>query len=334
MDFHGGGKMSTALAQRTTLRTLVTVPEVGILLPLGVAFAVFATMNSAFTTGPTIASIIRTGAFLGIIAIGQSMLLVAGEFDLSVGSVAGLGSAVAGYLMATANLSVWLAVAAGILAGAGAGLVNGLFAVRIGLPAFIVTLGMLFIARGLTLVISNGQPIYPLPVSFNNLERLQLMGLPLHVFVFLGLAVGGELVLRRTSYGRRLYVTGGNRAAASLAGINTTILKISAYVLTGTLSALAGIFVMSSISRGEGSLGQGYELNVIAAVAVGGVSLFGGVGSVVGGLLGLLFLQVVATGLVIVGVDSSLQPVAVGIVMILAVAGDVWRRRLVGIRTA
>lgn len=302
-------------------------PELGLAGITVGAIVILGWMNPAFLTGSAARSILVAAAAIGIIAVGQAYLLVAGEFDLSVGSVAALSAIVAAQLM-TSSLPLVLALAAGVGVGAGVGLVNGVLTVKVGLPAFIVTLGMLFVARGAALVIPRGgQPIYPLPDAVTEIGKGSLLGLPLVVWVLLALVVLADLVLRFSAYGRRLYATGGNVNTAALAGINTDRVKMSAFVVVGTLSSVAGLLVMSRLGRGQPTIGVGWELQVIAAVVVGGLSLFGGIGTIFGAFLGVLFLQIVTTGLVFMGVDASLQPVAIGVVMIVAVSLDHWRLR-------
>jgi len=243
--------------------------------------------------------------------------------------VAGFSAVFCAWLMAHHGWSVPLALAAAVAGGAAIGMVNGLLTVRVGLPAFVVTLGMLFIARGGGYVLGGGREIYPLPDGVRRLASSPL-GLPVSVWILLAVTIVGDLVLRRSGFGRRLYATGGNATAARLSGISTARVKLAAFVLTGMLSALAGLLLMAQVNAGDPQIGAGWELSVIAAVVVGGVSLYGGIGTVAGALLGVLFLQIVSTGLVIAKVDASLQPVASGVVMIAALALDVLRRRRIG----
>ena len=316
----GGDTLVLALRDRA-LRS----PEIGLIAALLVAIVAFTIVSPAFASGQTVESTIRTIAFVGLVAVGQTMLLIAGEFDLSVGSVASLGAVVAAVLMTRAELPIAVAIALALCVGLGVGLVNGLLTVKVGLPALIVTLGMLFAARGGAYVISDGREVYPLPDGVRALAG-SILGLPLSVWVFAALALVADAVVRRSGFGRRLYATGGNAEAAQLAGIRTDRVKIAAFAITGCLAALAGVLLMARLRSGDPQIGIEWELSVIAAVVVGSVSLRGGIGSVAGALLGVLFLQVVSTGLVIAGVESALQPVAVGVVMIAALAVDQLRR--------
>lgn len=309
------------------LDPVVRVPEVGLVMLVLATGAIFTLMNPAFASGTNIESLFRTIVFIGIVAIGQAILIIVGEFDLSVGSVAGMGAIVAGLLMTSLGVPVPLAMLGGILSGAVVGLANGIITVKIGIPAFVATLSMLFIARGIGYVLSGGDPIYPLPPDVGALARTDIVGIPSSIWIFLLLVLVFDLALRLTTLGRIVYSTGGNPLTARLAGINTARVKMGAFVLAGALSSLGGVMLISRFGRADASIGLGWELSVIAAVVVGGVSLGGGAGTVAGAFLGLLLLQVVVQGLVIVGVSASLQPVVAGLVMIAAVGLDLSRRR-------
>lgn len=313
----------------TVIAKIIAVSEVGVIAALVVLVVVFTSLNDAFISAANLRAMLAAVSFVGIIAVGQTMLLVCGEFDLSVGSNAGLSAIVSAWLMTRPEWPVPLALAAGIGTGVFIGLVNGIVVVKFKIPAFIATLGMLYTAQGLNTVITNGNPIYPLPADVGKIgESTFGFKLGWSVLVMILLLVVGDLVLRRTSLGRNLYATGGNREVAELVGINTERYRLSCFMLTGGLAGLAGLMVMATLNSGSTSIGQGWELSVIAGVVVGGVSLFGGVGTVLAGLIGMLLLQVVQSGLVVVGVSANWQTVAVGVIMILAVGMDILRRRI------
>jgi ribose transport system permease protein len=308
------------------LRTLTRSPLLGISLALVILVVLFSLMQPAFMSVANFSSLLRSIAFLGIIGVGQTVLMITGNFDLSVGSVAALGAVVGGTAMTELGLPVPVGIVVGLLAGAAAGLMNGIVTIGLRVPAFIATLGMLFVARGLVFVVSQGQPVYPVPPDLVALGDSTPLGIPFALFVFLALAVIGETILRTTRVGRALYGTGANAVVASLSGIAVRRYQLSAFMLTGLLSALAGILLMAQIERADPTLGQGWELAVIAGVIIGGVSLQGGSGTIIGTVIGLLLVQVVVVGLVIVGFPSTLQTVATGVVLIVAVGADRWRR--------
>ena len=289
--------------------------------------AFFYVLNPVFLSPKSMANMLRALSFVGIIALGQTFLMISGEFDLSVGSTAGLCAIVCSHLMANLGWGIAPAILAGLATGAVVGLVNSFVVLKMGVPAFIATLGMLYMARGVNYLISKGYSIYPLPEPINEFGVSQPGGISWSFFVFIVLAVIFDQVLRRTVHGRKLYAVGGNKEVANLAGINVNLIKTSGFVLVGVMAGLAGILLMSRIVTGQPTIGLGWELNVIAAVVIGGVSLWGGVGTVAGAVIGLLIMQVVNTGLIIIGVDPYWQTVAVGAIMILAVFLDLLRRR-------
>ncbi len=308
-------------------RRALAMPEVGILLPLIGLIVLFTTLDRALLSGENISSMLRAMSFVGVVTVGMTLLMISGEIDLSVGSVAGLCGIVAAHLMKDAGWPVALALLAGLGTGALAGLINGLLAVRLGIPAFIATLGMLYIARGATFLISKGYPIYPLPASVQSFGEADTWGTSWSFVIFIALVLMANFVMRYTVFGRMIQATGGNCQAARFAGINTGAVKIACFVLTGMLAAVGGMLVMARFNVGRSETGVGWELEIIAAVVIGGVSLFGGVGTVTGTLLGLAIMQVVRSGLVLSGVNTHWQTVAVGIIMILAVGVDLLRRK-------
>ena len=309
------------------LRKILAIPEAGIFVPLVLFTLVFFCVNPGFLGANSVAAMLRALTFVGIIAVGQTWLMVAGGIDLSVGSVAGLCAIVSSWLMKTQGWPMEAGLLAGLSVGLLAGLVNGLVTVRLGIPAFIATLGMLYVARGLNYLLCQGYPIYPIPDALKQLGRAEPLGLSWAFVIFVLLAAAGDFCLRRTVYGRMAYATGGNAEVARIAGINTQRVQISCYVLTGGMAALAGMLLMSQLNVGQPEIGVGWELDVIASVVIGGVSLFGGVGTVVGTFLGLLLMQVVRSGLVVSGVSTHWQTVAVGVIMVTAVGVDLLRRR-------
>ncbi|MBI3852897.1 MAG: ABC transporter permease [Verrucomicrobia bacterium] len=310
-----------------TLRKLWAVPELGVLVPLVICTLLFYGVSHSFLSYNSVASMLRAMAFVGVIAVGQTWLMIAGEIDLSVGSVAGLCAVASSWLMKHAGWPVEAGLAAGILLGCMAGLINGIVAVRFGIPAFIATLGMLYIARGFNYLLCKGYPIYPIPDSLKAFGRAEPLGLSWAFVIFIGAVLIGDFCLRKTVFGRMVYATGGNKEVARIAGINTDWVKLNCYMLTGALAGVGGMLLMAQLNVGQPEIGVGWELDVIAAVVIGGVSLFGGIGTVTGTFLGLMIMQVVRSGLVVTGVNTHWQTVAVGVIMILAVGVDLLRRR-------
>lgn len=316
-------------AASNRLRRALAISEAGVLVSLAGLVLVFWLLEPAFLSATNVRSMLSAISFVGIIAVGQTLLLVAGEFDLSVGSTAGLSAIVSAWLMTKGGLPVGIGILGGLGTGALVGLINGLLVVGIGIPAFIATLGMLYAAKGFTYVITNGYPIYPLPSVIGRIGSAEVIfGLGWSFVLLVVLALIGDFVLRRTTIGRNLFATGGNEEVARLVGIPTGRYKILAFMAVGMLASVAGMLVLADGASGTPSIGQGWELTVIAGVVIGGVSLFGGVGTVAAGIVGMLLLQVVQSGLVVVGVNPNWQTVAVGLIMILAVGVDITRRRV------
>lgn len=306
------------------LRQFLNAPEVGLLLAIIFAVALFSLVSPNFFDLSTAQLILRAVAAIGIIAVAEAILLMTREFDLSVGAVAGLGALTAGTLMKDMP---WVqAVLVGVLVGAVFGLINGLLVTKLRIPCLIATLGMMFVAQGLTQVVTRGFPVSGLPDDFRAFGRSELLGLPTGVWVFFLVVVVADVVLRRTVFGRAIYATGGNVNAARLTGLQPDRVKIIAFVNAGILSVVAGVLAVGRVGTGDPSTGAGWELAAIAGAIVGGVSLFGGAGRAVGALLGMLFLQVIATGMTVIGLDTSLKGVAVGFFLVAAIAADRWKK--------
>jgi ribose transport system permease protein len=297
------------------------------LVVLVALIASFGALEPHFLSADAAAVALRWMSYVGIIAAGQTILIIAGEFDLSVGAVAGLSGLVCALLMTSWGVDPLAAAILTGLIGAVIGLANGLLAVRFGIPSFIVTLGMLYIARGLGSFLTGGRPVHPLPEVVGQFGSIQPFGLSIAFFVMLAVMAGGELFLRRTIPGRTVFAVGGNPEVARIIGIATARVKIGAFIFVGFLSAVAGMFAMAEFASAQQTTGTGWELLIIAAVVIGGTSLFGGSGSIIGTLLGLLILQVVSVGLVFARIDLWWQTLLIGVVMIASMAIDRLRGR-------
>lgn len=294
-------------------------PELVLLLVLILTMVFFGLQNSNFLTVASLRILLLSVVFTGIILIGQSLLIIAGEFDLSVGAVASLGAVSTAILLASWNVNFWIAIILGTLIGGLVGLLNGTITIVVGIPAFVTTLAMLFLARGFGYVLSGGDPVYPLPGNPGILAKTQIAGLASSVWIFLFLFLIADLYIRTSSIGRKIYLVGGNPVAARISGIRVKKIKIGLFMLTGSLSAFAGILLMSRSERADNVTGLGWELAVIAAAAVGGIRLEGGRGSLTGAFLGLILLQVILQGLITIGTNAMLLDAVKGAVMVIAV---------------
>ncbi len=310
---------------RARARAFMAAPELKRLFALVAIIAVFAVLNPAFLRIESGYAIVQAMAFVGIVAVGQTLLIIAGEFDLSVGSTAALVSVVAALLMTRTNLDPILALIVGMAVAGLIGLVNALMVLVARIPSFIATIAMLGIARGLAVWLTLAKPI-ELP-QLDQLGELNKVA-SFSVLALLVLVVGGHFLLGRSNYGRLICATGGNAEAARVAGVSTLRIKGTLFVVCGLLAGLAGILSLIHFGSATVTTGSGWELAAVAAVVVGGTSLFGGGGTVIGTLIGLAILQTITSGLVVVHIDPWWQNVIVGAMMLASVGMDsVGRRR-------
>ncbi|WP_427383519.1 ABC transporter permease [Janibacter sp. G56] len=308
-------------------------------IALLIIVAVFALMSDNYLTAGNLITITKQVAFNAIIALGMLLVILNAGIDLSVGSTVGLTAAVAGNLFRGLHLplsdavmypKVWVIVIIAVAIGMLVGLLNGLLIAKLNLAPFIVTLGMLYVARGLTQVLLNGQNItnelsgqpYLGNTGFFDVFASRPLGLPISAWVMILLAVLASILLTRTPFGRWLYATGSNERAAELSGVPVKKVQTRVYIIAGFCAGVVGILQMANINSSTADLGTFYELNAIAAVVIGGASLAGGRGTVRGTIIGAFVIGFLANGLVIVGVSPFWQQVITGAVIILAVAVD------------
>ena len=314
----GGG--AVAVERRSRFATLDWRRYV-IYIGFVVIFIFFAILlgDQGFLSPNNLLNILRQTATITVIAVGMTYVIACAEIDLSVGSVAGLASVVTA--MAVANWGVVAGVIAGLLVGVVVGSINGGLVAGLGIPSFLVTLGMLGIAFGLAQWITDSapQPIlsYAYNVAFGSGNLGPFPGLVVWMAIFVAV---GAIVLSKTRFGRQVLATGGNRMAAEFTGINTKRIKFEVLLISGTVAAFAGMLYAGRLQSGRFQWGQGDELSAIAAVILGGTSLFGGSGSVIGTLFGALLIGLINNGLILAGLDASQQQVIRGAIIILAVA--------------
>jgi len=293
------------------------------LLVLGGTLA-FTTKN--FLSTDNLLNISLQTAVIAIIAIGETFVIIAAGIDLAVGSVVALSGVVACMAM-THHLAVPLAVLIGVAMGGFCGLFNGAITTKFRMPPFIVTLGMMGIGRGGALVLTDGTPIYDLPESFDWLGKARLAGVPVPALLMVVIAIAASILLKYTRFGRQVYAIGGNAEAARLSGIPTARNLTVVFMLCGALSGFAGVMHASRIGIGSPTEGQMYELDAIAAAVIGGASLFGGEGTVLGTVLGAFLMSILRNGCNLLGLKVYWQQVTIGAIIILAVMYDHLRRR-------
>lgn len=279
-----------------------------------------------FLTAINLASVVRQTAVINIMALGMTLVIISGGIDLSVGSILGV-SGLFGAIVIKAGFPIPLGILAGIAAGLACGLLNGLMITRLKIAPFIVTLGTLGAYRGLALVISKGLPVHEIPTAFSFLGDGNLLGVPFSLWVLAACAVAMHFLLENTKLGRYSFAIGSNSSAAFYAGVPIKNVVTAVYAIAGLLSGLAGMVEASRLMTGQPTAGQGYELQAIAAVVIGGGSLQGGEGTVVGTLIGAFIMGLLSNGSDLLGINPYWQQVTIGIVIIAAVGFDELRKR-------
>lgn len=312
------------------IRRLLSGQEIGILIILLLMGTFLALRTTTFLTGDNIFNVMRAFSWIAIAGFGEIFVIIIAGIDLSVGSIMALAGLVTAMAL-VAGLPIWLCILIGMAVGALIGLLNGLLVSRGHLPAFIATLGTMSIARGFCYGLTNGQPVQNLPPAFRVIGQgsLPLFGLniPYPVFIMFALALIVGIFLSRTIWGYRIYALGGNEQAARLSGINTTRIKLLVFTLSGLLAGIGGILMTSRLNVAAPTAAMGYELDVIAAVFIGGASTSGGSGTILGVLVGAAIMQVLRNGLVLLGFPAYWQPAAIGTVILIALMLDQVRRR-------
>jgi ribose/xylose/arabinose/galactoside ABC-type transport system permease subunit len=308
------------------------------ILILIILAVIFTNQEPAFASERNFWFLLRQNFVYGILAVGMTFVILTGGIDLSVGSVVAFAGMVGAAVAKGSNwrdvsnpdlggTAVLLGILAAVGVGAGAGLIHGFAIAKLKVPAFVVTLGGLAAWRGATQVMSQGQPINKFSDDYRFWGSGFLGPVPVPVIIFAFFVILGFLILRFTTYGRSIYAVGGNPEAARLSGLNTTGLIMSVYVITGFLAGLCGFLLTSRLGAAEVVAAQGYELIVIAAVVIGGTSLFGGEGSILGTLVGTLLIGVLNSGLAINNVNPYYQPIIIGLIVVFSVYLDQLAKR-------
>jgi ribose transport system permease protein len=309
---------------------LFQLREVNVLVALVVMGALISLFTPYFLTVDNLMGVSRSFSLTAIMSIGMVMVIITGGIDLSVGSAMGLAGLITA-LCFESNFSLPFCIAAGLGVGLLFGLANGVLVTVLELPPFIATLGTLSIGRGFMYMITHGVPLTPTtPDSFSFLGQGYIGPVPVPVVILLVLTIIFSLLMVRTRFGRYVYATGGNENAARLSGVKTNRVKLAVYVLSSTISSLAGVIAFSRYLSAEPASGFGSELEVIAAAAIGGASLAGGIGSVTGAVVGAALIGEIANGVVLLNVNTYAQQAITGGVIIIAVSLDVLRSKLKG----
>jgi ribose transport system permease protein len=300
--------------------------DAGGLIVLLVLFGAMTLASDEFLTADNMANLARQVSIFGIIAVGQLLVILTAGIDLSVGSVLGLSGCVTAQMLVDGQ-PVVLAIIIGLAVGIVLGLVNGSLVAYGKLPPFIVTLGMLGIARGVVLVYTDASTIQPLPESFSNIANGDFLGLPNLLWIFVAIVVIAAFVLRRTVFGRYIYAIGSNPESARLSGVPVTLVLVAVYAIAGLLAAVGGVLFMSRLNAGIPTAGTGYELNAIAACVIGGASLFGAKGGAFGAAAGALIVATLNNGGNLLAVNAFYLQIIIGVLILAAVAFDQWQGR-------
>jgi len=317
-------------AKVRTAKFVELVSEFSIGLALIAEIILFSQFSQYFFTADNLLNVTLQASITAIIAAGMTFVILTAGIDLSVGSLVAFAGILATSVIKI-NLPVYLGLSLGILTGllfgVFSGYIAGLFVTRFKITPFIVTLALMTIWRGVSFVFTEGRPIWDLPEVFSYLGGGRVAGVPVPTIIMIIVFVVSHIVLTKTRFGRYVYAVAGNPEAARLAGINTNKIIISVYIISGVLSAVSGILLASRINSGQPNAGLMYELDVIAAVVVGGTSLFGGRGTIIGTFLGAMLIAVLRNGLNLLNVGSYVQQVIVGVVILLAVLLDQLRKK-------
>lgn len=326
---------TTAPAQKSGIRISGAFHRLLAFSGLIALVVVFSLASPNFMQTQNILAILQATSVNGVLAIAATLVIITGGIDLSVGTLMTFCAVITGVILTYLGLPLPLGVLGAILAGTASGLVSGVVIAKLKVPPFIATLGMMLILKGLSLVISGTRPIYfnDTP-GFTHISQGSLIGalipalpIPNGVLILFGVALVAAFVLGKTALGRYTFALGSNEEAVRLSGVNVDRWKIAIYATAGSICGVAGLLIASRLNSAQPALGQGYELDAIAAVVIGGTSLSGGRGTVLGTLIGALIISVLANGLRILSVAQEWQTVVTGTIIILAVYADILRRR-------
>jgi len=336
----GAGRTAPLVQGRSTTYWLqLAFVRLGVLpFLLLIAVIIFTLMSDNFLTGRNLLNVVRQSTYLMLVSMGQMFALLTGGFDLSVGTILALTSVVGATAMAgaysampeAAGLSILIGLLAGVAAGTAIGIVNGIGVSLFNVSPFMMSLGMASVGFGIALYMTGGMPVYGMPMEFGDTVGFgSILGVPTPVLVTAILIVVLFVVVNWTRLGRYFYAVGGNVKAARLSGINTRLTLFLAYVLCGAMAAISGILLTARLDTGEANIGATMPLESIAACVIAGVSLRGGIGRIENVVLGALFIGLVQNGMNLARIESYLQTVVIGVLLILAVVADQFRLRYI-----
>lgn len=310
-------------------RVLDAIQSIGLLFVIFIVGLILSLASPVFFTRINLENLLFSSTIVAIVAIGQAFVILVAGIDLSVGAVLALSSVLCVVFSAQLGIPAELAAVMALGVGALIGWINGISVTLIRIPALIATLATMSITRGIAYLISGGRNIAPVPSIYLDIQSARVFGIPLIIVLTLLIGVLAHIVLTRTRFGREIFATGGNPVAAKLAGIRCDRVIVKAYVISGLCAALGGLMITARLEAGAATAGFGYELVVISAVVIGGVSLFGGEGKISGVLLGVILLGLVQNAVNLLNIPPNYDYVVSGVVIAAAAALDVYRRRYV-----
>ncbi|MDO4522801.1 MAG: ABC transporter permease [Eubacteriales bacterium] len=303
------------------MKKRIDLSRFGVFIAWIVLIIIFSVGNPAFLKRSNIFTILRQTSIVGVCSVGMTFVILTGGMDLSVGSIIGVGC-VAGALMMSNGIPIPIAIIIVLIIGLVAGAFNGFFINELGIAPIIMTLGTMTTLRGIAYLLCNGFAVYGIPESYKIIGQGYVGLIPVPVIIMLICFMIGWFILNKTSFGREIYGIGGNVEAARLSGVNVKFVIYKVYMFAGLLNALAGLILMARVNSGQPSSGEGYEMDVITGCVLGGVSISGGEGNILGVLIGVLMMGTLANGMVLLDISEFWQKFVKGIVLILAVSLD------------
>ena len=308
--------------------------ESGIVVALVMMIIVFSLIDPIYLSSSNIVDIVKQSTINGLLGIGITLAIITGGIDLSIGSTFAIVIVSVGKLLVS-GVNPFLAFAIGIILGFSLGIVNGILVAKVKLQPFIATLGTMSIYRGVAYIITGGWPVLDIPENFRKALDGDIFGvIPSSVVLLFVVGIIIWIILKYTRFGNYIYALASNEEATKLSGVNVDFNKMMAYAICGVGAALAGMVLLARLGTGEPTAGQGYELNAIAAAAVGGTSLMGGKGTMLGTILGTILLSALRVGLIVVGVDSFWQYIATGIIIVIAACFEIIQNKISSIKVS
>lgn len=322
--------LSTEEKKRGIVKELFQKPEMGTILPLAILMIAVAIVNANFFNLTNIFDILRTASFSFIVAVPITFLMSSGGMDLSIGAITSFGGVICAFCL-KGGIPLPIAILMGLLAGSAVGFLNGVIIVRFALPAFIATLGMQYVVNGIISVSTEALAISGFSSSFKAVSQTRVFGMiPIPIIYALVIGVVGHIVFSRTKFGRSILAIGGNRETVRLAGINVVAKQIWVYTAVGFFSALSGILIASRFATAQPAAGTGTEMTIMASVIIGGTSMFGGQGTIIGSALGCILFATIQNVLIVMGISTFWQNLIFGIILLVAIFIDKYRRKAGG----